>query len=79
MIRHPIRYDQLSVLDQVVATDKVRLQLQVLTENSRGWRNLGSTQLQLRPEAEGNLDTQVLHLSPPKSSQSILPDATACA
>ena len=32
----------------MVATDKVRLQLQVLTENSRGWRNLGSTQL--RPE-----------------------------
>ena len=43
--RHPIRYDQLTVLDQIVATDKIRLRLEVQTENTYGWRNLGFTEL----------------------------------
>ena len=41
---HPIRYDQLSVLEQVVAKDRCRFELQVQTEESHGrWRNVGST------------------------------------
>ena len=42
---HPIRYDQLTVLDQVVAMDRCRLQLEVQTktDQSQGrWRNVGS-------------------------------------